>query len=67
MYNRQVWEATPADTPIHRADVRTKLLLLVAVMLFAIGLRDRAHCFCCLCCRWGCISWPVPPWNAGGC
>jgi energy-coupling factor transport system permease protein len=38
MYNRQVWEATPADTPIHRLDVRTKLVLLTAVMLFAIGL-----------------------------
>ena len=38
MYNRQVWQATPADTPIHRLDVRTKLVLLTAVMLFAVGL-----------------------------
>ena len=38
MYNRQVWQATPADTPIHRLDVRTKLALLTAVMLFAVGL-----------------------------
>ena len=45
MYNRQVWEATPADTPIHRADVRTKLLLLLAVMLFAIGLEGPRPLF----------------------
>ena len=45
MYNRQVWEATPADTPIHRADVRTKLLLLLAVMLFAIGLEGARPLF----------------------
>lgn len=45
MYNRQVWEATPADTPIHHADVRTKLLLLLAVMLFAIGLEGPRPLF----------------------
>lgn len=38
MYNRQVWEATPADTPIHRLDVRTKLVILAAIVLFAVGL-----------------------------
>ena len=45
MYNRQVWEATPADTPIHRADVRTKLLLLLAVMVFAIGMEGPRPLF----------------------
>lgn len=38
MYNRQVWEALQDDTPVHRADVRTKLVLLAAVMIFAVGL-----------------------------
>jgi len=45
MYNRQVWEATPADTPIHRVDVRTKLTLLAAIMLFAIGLEGPRPLF----------------------
>lgn len=45
MYNRQVWEATPADTLIHRLDVRTKLVLLAAVMLFAIGLEGPRPLF----------------------
>lgn len=45
MYNRQVWEATPADTPIHRIDVRTKLTLLAAVMLFAVGLEGPRPLF----------------------
>ena len=37
MYNRQVWEATPDDTPVHRLDVRTKLMLLAAMPLMATG------------------------------
>ena len=45
MYNRQVWEATPADTPIHRVDVRTKLALMAAIMLFAIGLEGPRPLF----------------------
>lgn len=38
MYNRQVWSATPADTLVHRLDVRTKLYMMAAVTLLAVGL-----------------------------
>ena len=45
MYNRQVWEATPADTPIHNLDVRTKLVLLAAIVVFAVGLEGPRPLF----------------------
>ena len=45
MYNRQVWEATPADTPVHRLDVRTKLMLLAAMVVFAVGLEGPRPLF----------------------
>jgi energy-coupling factor transport system permease protein len=53
MYNRQVWEATPADTPIHKMDVRTKLALLAAVMLFAVGLEGARPLFFLFVCSLG--------------
>ena len=36
MYDRQVWEANAADTPVHRMDARTKLVLMGAVMILSI-------------------------------
>ena len=36
MYNRQIWEASASDSLIHRIDVRTKLVMLAAVMLAAL-------------------------------
>ncbi len=45
MYNRQVWEAMPADTPVHRLDVRTKLVLLAAIVIFAVGLEGPRPLF----------------------
>ena len=45
MYNRQVWEATPADTPVHRLDVRTKLVLLAAIVIFAVGMEGARPLF----------------------
>lgn len=42
MYDRQVWEATPKNTLIHRLDARTKIIMLTVLALIAVSL-DSAH------------------------
>lgn len=49
MYDRHVWEATPGTTLLHKADVRTKMVLLIllaAVVLIVDSPRTLFILFC---------------------
>ena len=49
MYDRQVWEATPGKTLLHKIDVRTKMVLLIllaAVVLIVDSPRSLFLLFC---------------------
>lgn len=49
MYDRNVWEATPLDTPLHRMDVRLKLALFAALAAAAILLDSPRSLFLLFC------------------
>lgn len=49
MYNREVWEATPAKTLLHNLDARAKAALLVAVAVLAISLDSPRSLFILFC------------------